>query len=397
MRRPRRDTLAGMPHERPESADQATRWLLELTSLPTAAGREGRVVAWIERWASVRPDFTLTRDAAGNLLLRESGSARGDGPELLLTAHLDHPAFVVENVVHEGTISCTFRGGVMDPYFENARIVVHTRDDRRLPGTVLDATAADPLRRCTVELDSHVDFAAVRPGDVGTWDLPDAVLVEGEVRAPACDDLSAVAAILSALEALRASRDGRPPVSALFTRAEEVGFIGAIAACREGVIPEGARVLALENSRAYPESPLHAGPIVRVGDKTSTFSPTLTAAVAGVADGLARQTAERDAPFRWQRRLMPGGTCEATCFCAFGHEATCVCLPLKNYHNMGNLDAVSGGDRSAAVIEPEAISLSDYLHLVELLVACAWRLESAQPLRALMDKLYAERSFVLRD
>ncbi len=384
-----------MAHELPGLTDKATDWLLALTSLPTATGREDRVIAWVERWAAERPDFSLTRDRAGNMLLREQHPDAPSGPPLVLTAHLDHPAFVVENIIHEGTISCTFRGGVMDAYFENARLVIHTRDGRRLPGTVLDASPAEPLRRCTIELDSHVDHNAVRPGDVATWDLPDAEVAGGEVRAPACDDLSGVAAVVSALEGLRVGRDGRPPVWALFTRAEEVGFIGAIAACREGVIPEGARVVALENSRAYPESPLHAGPIVRVGDKTSTFAPALTAAVGGVADALAKQTAEREPPFRWQRRLMPGGTCEATCFCAFGHEATCVCLPLRNYHNMGNLDAVQGGDSSQARIEPETISLADYLNLVELLIACASKLESAQPLRALMDKLYAERSFVL--
>ncbi len=384
-----------MTHAERGWAETATKWLVELTSIPTATGREDRVIAWIERWACERPDLALTRDGAGNLVLCENHAPSTGGAMLMLTAHLDHPAFVVENIVHEGTISCTFRGGVMDPYFENARIVIHTRDGRRLPGTVLDASPAEPLRRCTVELDSHVDFNAVRPGDVGTWDLPQAEVVDGEVRAPACDDLSAVAAIVSALEALRGAREGRPPVCALFTRAEEVGFIGAIAACREGVIPEGARVIALENSRAYEESPLHAGPIVRVGDKTSTFAPALTAAVGGVADALAKRTAQREPRFKWQRRLMPGGTCEATCFCAFGHEATCVCLPLKNYHNMGNLDAVQGGDAGAARIESETISLADYHDLVELLIACASGLESAKPLRALMDKLYAERSFVL--
>ena len=40
------------------------RWLMELTSLPTASGREDRVVAWIERWVAARDDCTLTRDRA---------------------------------------------------------------------------------------------------------------------------------------------------------------------------------------------------------------------------------------------------------------------------------------------------------------------------------------------
>ena len=41
-------------------------WLLDLTQIPTAAGREWRVVDYISRWAAVRPDLALTPDAAGN-------------------------------------------------------------------------------------------------------------------------------------------------------------------------------------------------------------------------------------------------------------------------------------------------------------------------------------------
>ncbi|MEZ6210536.1 MAG: hypothetical protein R3B46_04715 [Phycisphaerales bacterium] len=36
--------------------DRATaeQWLLELTSIPTAAGREDRVIAWIREWVGGR-------------------------------------------------------------------------------------------------------------------------------------------------------------------------------------------------------------------------------------------------------------------------------------------------------------------------------------------------------
>jgi endoglucanase len=64
---------------------------------------------------------------------------------------------------------------------------------------------------------------------------------------------------------------------------------------------------------------------------------------------------------------MPGGTCEATAFCAYGHEATCLCLPLGNYHNMVDIDGVKAGRRPARV-GPEYISVADYHGLVELLV-----------------------------
>src|SRR5690606_37731588 len=103
----------------------------------------------------------------------------------------------------------------------------------------------------------------------------------------------------------------------------------------------GSRLIALENSRAFPDSPIHAGPIVRVGDRVSVFSPELTGAVAQVAQtiagGPATPTASQkqsDMPtWKWQRKLMAGGACEASVFCAMGYQATCVCLPLGNYHN----------------------------------------------------------------
>ena len=56
-------------------------------------------------------------------------------------------------------------------------------------------------------------------------------------------------------------------VGALFTRAEEVGFIGTLAACADASVPAGTRLLCLENSRSFPESPIGNGPILRVGDR----------------------------------------------------------------------------------------------------------------------------------
>ena len=71
--------------------------------------------------------------------------------------------------------------------------------------------------------------APLIPGDLGTWDLPDASVDEdGLVHTPACDDLAALSAALEALDEL-ASADH---VRLLLTRAEEVGFVGATAACR---------------------------------------------------------------------------------------------------------------------------------------------------------------------
>lgn len=381
----------------------AERWLLALTSIPTAAGREGRVIAWIRDWVQGRADLRLRDDAAGNLIVErvqdETPLVSSGPPEraehpLYITAHLDHPAFVVEDVLEDGRLALGFRGGVRDPYFQDAPIVLYPSGGGALRARVESAVAQEPYRKCVARL---LDAGEVGVGDIGSWVLPDAEIVDGIAHTPACDDLAAVAAALAAMDVIR-SIPGAGHVKLLFTRAEEIGFIGAIAACRDRTMTPGAKVLALENSRSYAESPIGGGPIVRVGDRMSTFDPGLTASVAAVCELLAREAKEGGEEFRWQRRLMPGGACEATAYQAYGYVTTCVCLPLGNYHNMADLELVERQDASAvahARCGREFISVADYHGLIELLIACATRLDNAPDVLGKMEKLYAERGFVL--
>lgn len=387
----------------PQARETHERWLLDITSIPTAAGREHRVIRWVESWMRQRPDLLLRRDQAGNLVIeRATAPAAADTPPLFITAHLDHPAFVIESSIDARTLAVGFRGGVLTPYFTNAPITffAEARNDVPVQAHVTSTKAQEPYRVCTIELEgaTTIEQSGLAPGDIGRWSLPDAHIDNGTLHTHACDDLAAFAAALAAFDQLRNN-----PVAAhvrlLFTRAEEIGFVGAIAACKHCTMPMNARVLALENSRSFPhDSPIGAGPIVRVGDRISTFSPTLTAAVAKCAESLAKSRADTPDPFRWQRKLMPGGACEASAFQAYGHDATCICLPLGNYHNMADLERVQAGDTDAvasAHAGHEFISISDFHGLVDLLVACATGLADAEPLAAMMERLYAERAFVL--
>ena len=377
-------------------------WLVELTQIPTAAGREFRVVAWLDRWFRERPGIEVSSDPAGNLHARLKNEPLGR--PVYFTAHLDHPAFVVERVLHDRLIEASFRGGVMDDYFTGAKVRVHASDGREITGTVAgEASKTAAWKVWSIETDEPAD--PIRVGDIARWDLPRAEVIDGCLHTDACDDLAALAAALSAFDVLlRAHAAGtlRQPVRLLLTRAEEIGFIGAIAAVRHRTMPTEARVLALENSRSFAESPIGGGPIVRVGDRLSVFSPALTGAVAARAEelgGAASPTATQKASVKkwpWQRKLMAGGACEASVFYDAGYEATCLCLPLGNYHNMADLAAVQAGTNTTpARVAREFISLADYEGLVDLLVACGERLGEAAGVGPLADKLWAERSFVL--
>ncbi|NNE43420.1 MAG: hypothetical protein HKN12_04375 [Gemmatimonadetes bacterium] len=87
----------------------------------------------------------------------------------------------------------------------------------------------------------------------------------------------------------------------------------------------------------------------------------------GVLHREARALQEEDPSFKFQRRLMDGGGCEASAFCAAGYRAGGVALPLINYHNMKGLDDGPPG------IGPETIRVSDYVSEVQLLLRLAER------------------------
>lgn len=392
--------------------DTHERWLVELTSIPTAAGREQRVVEWVRSWASGREGVTLSADGSGNLTIeRDDAPAPSERRPLYITAHLDHPAFVVERIVGPGTVELSFRGGVRDPYFKDAPIRIVRRDDSQVSATIVEGEERKPFKHYVAEIDGEGDAQGIEVGDVARWALPDPEIIEearGRVlHTHACDDLAAVAAALASFDVLRAQPDASH-VRLFFTRAEEIGFVGATEAMRAGTVPREARMVLLENSRSFDESPIGGGPIVRVGDRMSTFNPALTAGFATLADALAKGKADgvewggNDAgatgSFRWQRKLMPGGACEATVYQAYGYDATCLCLPLGNYHNMADLSAVESGDAAAvasARCGREHIAIEDYHNLVRLLVAAGTGLTEAPVLLELIEKLHAERRFVL--
>lgn len=374
------------------------RLLLELTSLPTAAGREGAVTSFLESWTARRRNrLALSRDRYGNIIIarRDFSKACAHKPPLFITAHLDHPAFVVRSAPASGVVTLEFRGGVQDAYFNGAAIEIFDPELRRaFPARITSLCAeAKPFKTVSARLLRPQAAAYIKAGCIARWKFPAPLLAKGILHTHACDDLGGVAAALVAFDAVSRGRS-MGHTALLFTRAEEVGFVGAIGAARGGSIPKGARLLCLECSRSFPhDSPIGAGPIVRVGDRLSVFSPGLTNTVADIA--AAKQKA--DPGFRFQRKLMPGGACEATAFASYGISSTCLCLPLGNYHNMADIDGVTAG-RTKARVAREYISTADFHGLVNLLCAVAEGLDHPGPSpRDSMEKIWKDRNYIIRN
>jgi putative aminopeptidase FrvX len=214
--------------------------------------------------------------------------------------------------------------------------------------------------------------------EFGMWDFEGYRRQGHRVLARGLDDVAGCAAILSALGRLACERHP-PPVLGCFTRAEEVGFVGATDLARRGGLPRGALVVSVETSRWRPGAVLGRGPVVRLGDRASLFDPEATWALSDVAESQAK----RRRHFRWQRALLDGGTCEATPFRLYGYRVAALACPLDHYHNHG--------PRGPA---PEAIDIRDWRGLVDLIVAASRELPEAirkrHSIRDRVDGLYRE-------
>jgi len=233
-----------------------------LLECPTAPMFESAVRAEIEQQLREISGLKLQTDPFGNLIAWYGG----ERPKYAFVAHMDHPGWQLRPVRR-------FLGGV-------------------------------PL--------SLHDKGQVREfGDFGMWDLPPVRVEEDRLYSRACDDLVGCATIIATL---RGISDGgfTGSVAGVFTRAEEIGFIGAIQLAKSKLLPLDTTTISLEASSEIPPAKMGDGPIIRVGDRSSIFDPPTTDFFVEVAK------AEK---IRFQRCLMPGGTCEATAFQLYGYRS----------------------------------------------------------------------------
>jgi endoglucanase len=325
--------------------------LRSLLNVETAPFHERAVVEQVRLWAKSR-GVKFQLDAAGNVVLRQRRD--GAGAHWVFAAHMDHPGFVVRAATAGRIVHAEFLGNVKPEFFPGARVrFFSSHGSVQARVIAVRRSKRSPFLQCRLEMVKPAQLAA---GTIGMWDLPPLRVAGRKLSSRGCDDVVGSAAVLCAMEDIVA---GKFPcdVTGLLTRAEEVGFIGALAACEHGTIPRDSLIVAIETSKAQPAGPLGSGVVVRVGDSIRTFDPSLTAHVTAAAGALAR----RKNHFRYTRQLMPGGATESSAYLMMGYRATGLCLPLGNYHNQGPRGRIAS----------ERVDLDDFESLVKLLVALA--------------------------
>ncbi len=340
--------------------ERAIGYLSRLGAQPATSFQEGGV-AGVVREILGELGVNQQSDDYGNIITHLPGRATDAGaaavPPIAFVAHLDHPGY--EAVAVDGDLLLAkAMGGVPAAAFA--------------PGVPVQVLIPNGQRRAAVTVGDSGEGAERRvllrlaePGRLGEVSLPASVVFDlpdfqedGDlIRMRAADDLAGVGSILATLAALTDGDSTPPPgeVFGVFTRAEEVGLVGARLLAAAGTLPADTLVVSLESSRALPGAEIGGGPVIRVGDAGFTFNANAEAALIRAREVLQG----RPEGFKAQRQLMSGGVCEASAFANCGYRATGIAFPLGNYHN----GAPEGG------IEAEFIHREDYLGGVALMMA----------------------------
>ncbi len=291
--------------------------LKRILKQPTAPFHEYFVRREIEALLADCPNVTLKRDRFGNLLATYKLGKRKSLPTWVLGAHMDHPAFVPNAEAKGEDDAWEFIGGVP-------------------VGPVQDGIRRG-LRK------------PAKGGGFASWNLP-VVIKDGRIEAPACDDLVGCALIIATFWEL-ARLNLETTVHAAFTRAEEVGWLGAWHLGNKWPFSEGSVFLSIETSRPVNGAEVGNGPMVRVGDRLSVFDSEAVAV-------LMRTASEQG--IRVQRCLLDAGACEATAMQALGIRSAGVSVPLGNYHNIHD-------DKNE--LAPEYVMMDDVKTTLRLLTA----------------------------
>lgn len=348
--------------------------LRTLLAQPTAPFREQHIVRTATQALSAGgiPWFL---DPIGNVVVgcgdaaayRRLVRAPSAEPLRLFIAHMDHPGFHGVRFCTANRVRVRWHGGSPVKHLAGARVWLATDTGYVGDGT-LTKIALVKSRRAIAHAEVHLPngFAGRRPAArslYGGFRFRAPAWQSGRrLYTQAADDLVGVFAIVQTALA-HAKRGARTPrFLGLLTRAEEVGFIGAIGHFELGWLTRRRRsvvCVSLETSRTLANAVVGGGPVVRLGDRRTVFDPDALNVLAVVA--------ARTLPARHQKRIMDGGTCEATAATAYGLPAIGLSVPLGNYHNQG----FQGGPdcRGPEGPAPEFVHLDDVDGLLDLCAA----------------------------
>ena len=227
-------------------------FLRQVTALPGLSGNEGEVARFIAK--AFRPYCDeVTIDPLNSVI----GHIMGNGPKVMLCAHLDEIGLMVSDIEKDGSLRMRSVGGVDPRILPGMRVTVYGRE--RLMGVIGAKaphllSAADREKNYARE-DLYVDLgmSAQRVRDL--VQIGDCIALEGgftkllndRYASKTIDDRGCVAVLLRTMEALQRI-DTQADLYFVASCQEEVGSIGAMTSAY-GIYPDFAVALDVNHAK----------------------------------------------------------------------------------------------------------------------------------------------------
>ena len=323
--------------------------LKELSQFPAVAFHEALVSNGIKNILR-NSRINFIEDDFGNLIVELKGS-NTEIPPIAFVAHMDHPGFEVQTISDNQVIASPLGGVPYSSISNGADCFVLDNNGQRISCTLV------PIPDSSDRIVEVIDIDSLKPKTPIFFNLED-FSIEGDfIYMRALDDLAGCAAIIAALENIM-NNSLENTVYAVFTRAEEVGLIGARLLAKSNILRLDSFVVSVETSSVVPGVVHNIGPVIRTGDASYTFDSQAEQILMMSSNNIKNKYPN----FKFQRHLMDAGSCEASAFMAYGYRSTGIAFPLGNWHNATTrIKDIDSG------ISSEYIGVDDFLNGVILI------------------------------
>lgn len=302
---------------------------------------------------------SVSFDEMGNVIATSEGDP--EAPEIMLAAHTDELALLVDGVTDGGFLEYEMLGGHYKGNFPGQQVLV---GPDAVPGVIgpksrhlmsaeeKESLADDLVIDVGATSPEEVADLNVRPGDHATWDREVTRLANDRLAGRALDDR----ALLAVLLAVARTEDADATVHYVATVQEEVGLRGARAA-GFSVDPDVALALEIFPADDYPAGDpadptveVGEGPVVEFGDGTSEY---LFGGVLVDRQTFEWLTTAADArEVEVQHAVMRSGTTDATEFQGVrgGRHAGAIAVPCRYTHSPVETLSLADANEAADVL-----------------------------------------------
>ena len=297
-----------------------------LTQAAGPSGNEERVRAVIEREVAQLADDVKT-DALGNLIAH----IKGDGPRVMLDAHMDEVGVIVTFIEESGLVRFSNLGGLV----LNAAFAQRVRFLNGVSGIIYkEQTEAGKEVKLS---DLYIDIGAknkeeaeekIKIGDVayfeGTYEE-----IESRVVSKAIDDRVGCYILIEAMKHVRENGTPKNDLYFVFSVSEELGLRGARAAVHT-VAPDFAVAVDVTRTGDLPGKlkmavKLGEGLAIKVKDSSVLCHPY-------IKDFMVQTCKEHQIPYQMEI-LESGGTDAGAIHVANGGVPSgCISIPLRYIH-----------------------------------------------------------------